>query len=275
MGKSGIIGKKISSTLSSTGTPSFFVHPAEGLHGDLGIIVNDDVVILISNSGETEEILKIMPLLKKRGISIISLTGNPKSTLALHSDFTIDVGVEKEACPLNAAPTASTTSTLAMGDAFAVCLLSLKGFSEKDFAKLHPGGSLGKKFFLTVDDIMHSGDSNALIEGSAGVKEAIIEISKKGLGAVNVIDGAGVLKGIITDGDLRRAFEKDDNPLSLKAKDIMTKSPVTIRNGELALKAVHLMEDRPNQIMVLPVVDEKLKPVGLVRLHDVVKKGLV
>jgi arabinose-5-phosphate isomerase len=274
MGKSGLIGRKIAATLASTGTPSLFLHPGEGLHGDLGVITQNDVVVLVSNSGETEEILKIIPVIKKFGVKIITLTGNSTSTLARISDIVLDVSIKREACPLNLTPTASTTAMLAMGDSLAIVLLKRKGFKAEDFAFFHPGGRLGKRLLLTVDDVMHSGDNNSLVFEDMSMKDVIIEITSKGLGAASVIDKKKAIVGIITDGDLRRAIGKYDNLLDKKAKDIMTKNPVVIESGRLAAEAVHLMEDRPSQIMVLPVVNKKGQPIGIVRIHDLVKAGV-
>ena len=271
IGKSGLIGRKIASTLASTGTPAFFLDPAEGVHGDLGMIMNGDIALLISNSGETEEILKISPNLKKIGMKIILLTGKPNSSLAKLSDIVLDVGVDKEACPLNLAPTASTTTTLATGDALAVALLEKRGFKPEDFAFLHPGGTLGKKLLLKVDDVMHSGEENPIISEEKSMKEAILEITSKRLGATNIVNDKGIIVGIITDGDLRRAIEKYGNLLEKNVREIMTKNPVVIETGKLAAEAVHIMEDRPSQIMVLPVVDTKRRPIGMLRIHDLVK----
>ena len=274
IGKSGLIGRKIASTLASTGTPSIFLDTAEGMHGDLGVVMRNDIVLMISNSGETEEILKIIPNLKKIGTKIISLTGRPTSTLANFSDIVIDVEVEKEACPFNLAPTASSTATLAVGDALAVVLLEKRGFRPEDFAFLHPGGQLGKKLLLKVDDVMHSGEENPIISEENSMKDAIIEITSKRLGATSVVNDKGTLVGIITDGDLRRAIEKYDNLLEKNVKEIMTKNPVVIESDKLAAEAVHIMEDRPSQIMVLPVVDTERRPIGMLRIHDLVKEGV-
>lgn len=271
IGKSGLIGRKIASTLASTGTPAFFLDPAEGVHGDLGMIMRGDIALLISNSGETEEILKISPNLKKIGMKLILLTGKPNSSLAKLSDIVLDVGVEKEACPLNLAPTASTTTTLATGDALAVALLEKRGFKPEDFAFLHPGGTLGKKLLLKVDDVMHSGEENPIIPEEKSMKEAIVEITSKRLGATSIVNDKGIIVGIITDGDLRRAIEEYGNLLEKNVKEIMTKNPVVIETGKLAAEAVHIMEDRPSQIMVLPVVDTKRRPIGMLRIHDLVK----
>ena len=274
MGKSGLVGRKIASTLASTGTPSLFLDPAEGLHGDLGAIMRSDIALMISNSGETEEILKIVPNLKKIGTKIILLTGRPTSTLATFSDIVIDVEVEREACPFNLAPTASSTTALAVGDALAVVLLKKRDFRLEDFAFLHPGGHLGKKLLLKVDEVMHSGDDNPVISEEKSMKDAVIEITSKQLGAVSVINDKGILVGIITDGDLRRAIEKYDNLLEKKVKEIMIKNPIVIESGKLAAEAVHIMEDRPSQIMVLPVVDKERRPIGMLRIHDLVKEGV-
>ena len=274
MGKSGLVGRKIAATLASTGTSSIFLHPAEGMHGDLGAIMRNDVVLLISNSGETEEVLKIIPNIKKIGATIISLTGKQNSTLANFSDAVMDVGVKKEACPLNLAPTASTTTTLAMGDALALVLLKKRGFRAEDFAFFHPGGNLGKKLLITVNDVMHSGDANPIISEEKSMKDAIIEITSKRLGVTSVVNDKGTLVGIITDGNLRRAIEKYDGLFEKKVNEIMTKNPIVIETGKLAAEAVHIMEDRPSQINVLPVVDKEMRPIGMLRIHDLVKEGV-
>ena len=274
IGKSGLVGRKIASTLASTGTPSLFLDPIEGMHGDLGMIMKGDIVLIISNSGKAEEIIKIIPTLKKMGIKIILFTGRSTSALANFSDIVIDVKVEREACPFNLAPTASSTTTLAVGDALAVVLLKKRGFRPEDFAFLHPGGYLGKKLLLKVDDVMHSGNDNPVIFEKKSMRDAIIEITSKQLGAVSIINNKGILVGIITDGDLRRAIEKYDKLLEKKAKEIMTKNPIVIESGKLAAEAVYIMEDRPSQIMVLPVVDKDRRPIGMLRIHDLVKKGM-
>ena len=274
IGKSGLVGRKIASTLASTGTPSLFLDPIEGMHGDLGMIMKGDIVLIISNSGKAEEIIKIIPTLKKMGIKIILLTGRSTSTLANFSDIVIDVKVEREACPFNLAPTASSTTTLAVGDALAVVLLKKRGFRPEDFAFLHPGGYLGKKLLLKVDDVMHSGNDNPVIFEEKSMRDAIIEITSKQLGAVSIINNKGILVGIITDGDLRRAIEKYGKLLEKKAKEIMTENPIVIESGKLAAEAVYIMEDRPSQIMVLPVVDKERRPIGMLRIHDLVKKGM-
>ncbi|MDG6250212.1 KpsF/GutQ family sugar-phosphate isomerase [Methanocalculus sp.] len=274
VGKSGLIGKKIASTLASTGTPSFFIHPTEGLHGDLGMVVENDVALLISNSGETQELLNIMPSLKRIGVPIIAFTGKRRSTLAMYSDVILDIGVEREAGELNLAPTSSTTTTLAMGDALALVLFEERGFKTEDYAIFHPGGSIGKKLLLKVDDVMHMGEINPIILQNHTMKDAIIEISQKGLGAVSVVDSSGRLVGIITDGDLRRGIETHKNILERFIHEIMTKNPICIESGRLAVEAVKLMEDRPKQISVLPVIDADEKPIGMLRIHDLVKSGV-
>jgi len=274
IGKSGWIGRKISATFASTGTPSFFLHPAEGIHGDLGMLMTNDLVLMISNSGETEEILRLIPTIKKMGLKMIALTGRPDSHLGEHSDVAIDIGVDREACPLNIAPTSSTTATLAMGDALAAVQILMNGFAEEDFAFFHPGGTLGKKLLLTVDEVMHYGDDNPTVNEDQGIKETIMEITSKGLGATSVIDPDGKMVGIITDGDLRRAIERSKNIFEMKARDIMTKDPLHIEKGKLAAEAVHIMEDRPSQISVIPVVDGDGCPIGMIRIHDLVKAGV-
>lgn len=274
IGKSGMIGRKIAATFASTGTPASFLHPAEGMHGDLGFIMRGDLVLLISNSGETEEILKIVPVIKKMGIKMILLTGRTDSTLAGFTDIVLDVGVKKEACPLNLSPTASTTTTLAMGDALASVLIKKKGLKKEDFSFFHPGGSLGKKLLTKIDDVMYSGESNPIIYESNSMKDVILEITQKQLGAVSVVDNKGRLIGIITDGDLRRAINKFGNLLDMKAKEVMTRNPIVIESGKLAAEAVHIMEDRPSQIMVLPIISKNKEPIGMVRIHDLVKAGV-
>ena len=251
-----------------------FVHPAEGMHGDLGMIAKGDVTLIISNSGETEEIIKLMPNIRRIGVKIILISAGIKSTLAKHSDIVLETSVKREADSLNIAPTASTTAALAMGDALSGVLIVKKGFKKEDFALLHPGGSLGKKLLLRVDDVMHSGPNNAVINTKATMKQAIVEISTKGLGATSVVDDGGRLVGIITDGDLRRAIERYDNLLSKNVEDVMTKNPLVVESDKLAVEAVRIMEDRPKQIMVLPVVNAKGEPVGMVRIHDLVRAGV-
>jgi len=277
MGKSGLIGKKISATLASTGTPALFLHPAEGIHGDLGMVTRGDIVIALSNSGETEEILRMLPSLKRLGIKIISLTGNSESTLAKISDVAIDVGVKEEACPLGLAPTASTTATLAMGDALAVALLDMRGFKEEDFACFHPGGALGKKLLLRVRDLMHTGNAVPVVSEGTLIKDAIYEISSKKMGVTAVVNVSGGLVGVISDGDLRRWMEKTEktgeNLLAKAAKEIMTQNPKVANKDALAAEAVSIMEK--NSITCLIVADPMMKPEGVIHLHDLLKAGVV
>jgi arabinose-5-phosphate isomerase len=274
MGKSGLIGRKIAATLSSTGTLSVFMHPAEGMHGDLGIVTADDVIIALSKGGESDELLGILPSVKKIGAKVISFVGNKNSSLARASDIVIDASVEKEACPINLAPTASTTVTLVLGDALAAVLLKLRGFQPTDFALYHPGGKLGKQLLLRVSDLMHSGEQNPLAYEDTPVSEVLIEMTSKAMGGVNIVDKDHRLVGIITDGDLRRALQRHDKLLMLSAKDIMTKNPVKVTGDVMAVEALALMENRPSQIMVLPVVEKDNRVVGILRLHDLVRVGL-
>ncbi len=274
MGKSGLIGKKIAATLASTGTPALFLHPAEGGHGDIGMITKSDVVIAISNSGETNEIIQILPVLERLAIKLISLTGNTMSTLAKASDVVIDVSVKEEACPIGLVPTASTTAVLAMGDALAVTLLNKRGFKEEDFAFFHPGGSLGRRLLLTAGELMHAGTSIPSVNSKAPMKEAIIEISSKRLGMTAVVDNTSKLQGIITDGDLRRGLEKWGEKLfPLKAENVMALNPKTITKDTLAVKAISIMEK--HSITSLIVLDSDDKIEGIVHLHDLLKSGIV
>jgi len=273
MGKGGIIGQKISATLSSTGTPSLFLHSAEAIHGDLGRVTKEDVVLAISNSGETEEVIRMLPLIKKIGAKLIALTGNVKSTLAKHSDVVLDVSVKKEACPLGLAPTASTTATLAMGDAIAVCLLKKKGFREEDFAFYHPGGALGKRLLLKVEDIMREGSANPVVSEEVLVKDVLFKITEARAGAASVIDKRKKLTGIFTDGDLRRHLETDGQLARRKVKDVMTKNPVTISKNRLASEALRILKEK--RIDELPVVDPKGRPIGMLDVQDLLKAGLV
>ncbi|PIW66714.1 MAG: hypothetical protein COW11_01815 [Candidatus Omnitrophica bacterium CG12_big_fil_rev_8_21_14_0_65_43_15] len=273
MGKPGIIGEKISATLTSTGTPSLFLHPAEAVHGDLGKVTKEDVVLAISNSGETEEVLRVIPLIKKIGARLIALAGNTKSTLARHSDIILDVGVKKEACPMGLAPTASTTATLAMGDALAVALIKRKGFREADYAFFHPGGTLGKRLILKVEDIMRKDFENPIVEENALVKDVLVKITSVRAGSASVVDKKGKLTGIFTDGDLRRHIEGAENIALRKIKDVMTRSPKTITKEKLAAEALRILKE--NRIDEIPVVDKNNKPVGLVDVQDLLKAGLV
>ena len=274
MGKSGLVGKKIAATLSSTGTPSFFMHPAEASHGDLGMVTADDVIIAISNSGETDEIVCLIPFLKRFNVHLISMTGNPASTLAMTADVNLDISVREEACPLGIVPTASTTATLAMGDALAVSLLTKRGFKEEDFAFFHPRGSLGKKLFITVKDLMHDGDSLPIISPSASLTEAVIEISSKRLGTTVIADNDRSLLGVITDGDVRRGLEKwGKSFFDMKAGEVMTRNPKAIAAEELAAKALGIMER--HSITSLVVAGEENRVIGVIHLHDILKQGIV
>ncbi|HBA71379.1 MAG: D-arabinose 5-phosphate isomerase [Geobacteraceae bacterium GWC2_55_20] len=274
MGKSGLVGQKIASTMASTGTPAFFLHPAEGIHGDLGMIMTGDVVIAISNSGETEEILRILPSIKRLGAHLIAMTGNQTSNLARSSDVFLDVSVKEEACPLGLAPTASTTAALAMGDALAVALLVKRGFRAEDFAIFHPGGSLGKKLLLRVEDLMHSGEGIPLVREDTLMKDALFVITSKGLGVTGVCDGSGALRGVITDGDLRRSLEKGYDILNRSAAEIMKRGPLRIKRGELAAAALQIMEHRAITSLFVFDDDSSPAPCGIVHLHDILKAGI-
>lgn len=275
IGKSGLICKKIASTFASTGTPAFFLHPAEGIHGDLGMLTKGDAVIAISNSGETEEIVKIIPIIKRLGIKMIAMTGSKDSTIAKAGDVFIDISVKEEACPLGLAPTASTTASLAMGDALAVCLLEKRGFKQEDFAMLHPGGSLGKRLLTRVADLMHTGTSMPLINVDTNMKDAILEMTAKRLGITAVIDDSGNIKGIITDGDLRRALEKGNNILDKKVRDVMSKNPKKIEKTDLAESALRKMEEHSITTLFVFEKGKEDKPVGIIHLHDMLKAGIV
>lgn len=276
MGKSGIIGRKMAATFASTGTPSFYLHPAEGIHGDLGMVTADDVVIALSNSGETGEILNILPSLRRIGAKIIAMVGNANSTLAKNSDVVLDVGVEKEACPLGLAPTSSTTAALAYGDAIALALLQKRNFTASQFAVFHPGGSLGRKLLLTVGNIMHKGEENPLVSAETTVQEALFVITDKGLGAVSVVDEEGKMLGVLTDGDIRRGLSKGVDFLQRSVADLMTKAPKYITADKLAAQALHLMEsNQPKPITVLPVLDENKVVIGLLHMTDLVRQGVV
>ncbi|GFO68989.1 arabinose-5-phosphate isomerase [Geomonas limicola] len=274
MGKSGLIGQKIASTMASTGTPAFFLHPAEGIHGDLGMIMRGDVVIAISNSGETDEVVRILPIIKRLGASLIAVAGNPNSSLAKSGDVFLDISVKEEACPLGLAPTASTTVTLAMGDALAVALLVQRGFKAEDFAMFHPGGTLGRRLLLKVEDIMHTGDSLPLVGSETLMGEALFTITSKGLGITGVTDADGALIGVITDGDLRRALGRGLDIINLPASALMAGKPKRISRDELAARALQQMEQY--SITSLFVFDgaDTAKPVGIVHLHDLLKAGI-
>lgn len=273
MGKSGHIGGKIAATLASTGTPAFFMHPGEASHGDLGMIAPNDVVLALSNSGESNEIVSIVPLIKRRGAKLIAMTGNPNSTMAREADVHLNAGVDKEACPLNLAPTASTTAALALGDALAVALLDARGFSADDFARTHPGGSLGRRLLIHVRDVMHSGEELPKIDRDASLKTALLEMTKKGLGMTAVVDAADRVVGLFTDGDLRRTLEIAFDLQQAKIADVMTRNPKTIRADELAVAAVEKMETL--KINGLLVVNEDNTLVGALNMHDLLKAGVV
>ena len=276
IGKSAFIARKIAATMTSTGTRAVFLHPSDALHGDIGILHSSDVVVILSNSGETDEILGMLPYLKNRGVPLIAIIGNVNSTVARNADAVLDASVDKETCPFNLAPTASTTVALAIGDALALTVMQIKGLTPEDFALNHPAGRLGKRLTLKVSDLMRKGDDNPTVLPSASWVEVVSAITRGGLGAVNVVTDAGMLAGIITDGDLRRAVQKI-NPTefgTLSAEGLMTRNPITTSPDELAYAALQLMENRPSQISVLPVVDGDRRSVGLLRLHDLVRSGL-
>ncbi|CCY63035.1 MAG: SIS domain-containing protein [Candidatus Gastranaerophilaceae bacterium] len=273
MGKSGLIGRKIAATLSSTGTPSYFLHPAESTHGDSGIITRNDVIIAISNSGETQELLNLLPLIKRFGVTMIGMTGKLNSTLAHASDVTLDISVEKEACPLNKAPTASTTATLAMGDALAVCLLEKRGFSEEDFLIFHPSGALGKGFLYKVEDLMLTDKDKLPIAAETNSFAEVIElISDKKLGMAMIVNEEGKLTGVLTDGDIRRTLIKYPNIRPLLAKDVMSANPKYISKSDYGASALNLMEKY--SITALAVLDEDGKPIGTIHIHDLLKAGV-
>ncbi len=273
MGKSGHIGSKIAATLASTGTPAFFVHPGEASHGDLGMIIETDVVLALSNSGETTELLTILPLIKRLGVPLITMTGKTKSTLAQAANVNLDVSVEKEACPLGLAPTASTTAALVMGDALAVALLESRGFTAEDFARAHPGGSLGRRLLLLVDDVMHTGDTIPQVGIDAPLTQALHEMTRKGLGMTAVLDANGKVAGVFTDGDLRRAVDREINLHKTAVGDLMTRACKTMLPGLLAAEALAVME--ASKINGILVVDVDGKLVGAVGMHDLLRAGVV
>lgn len=274
MGKSGHVGGKIASTLASTGTPAFFMHPGEASHGDLGMIAAGDVVIAISNSGESEEILRILPLIKRRGAKVIAVTGDARSTLATESDIHLDAAVEKEACPMNLAPTASTTAVLALGDALAVALLEARGFGSDDFALHHPGGALGRRLLLHVADIMHTGERLPRVGVDATLKEAILEMSAKNLGMTAIVDGEGRVAGLFTDGDLRRTLERHEDIRGLKVADVMTRNPRAIGPNRLAAEAAQVMQAHHVSGRLL-VVDDAGRLVGALHVDDLLRAGVI
>lgn len=274
LGKSGIICRKIASTFASTGTPSSFLHAGDGIHGDLGMMMKGDVVLAVSYSGETEELLKLLPIIKRLGLKLIVMTGNPKSALSKAGDVILNVSVKEEACPLGLAPTASTTAALAMGDALAVVSLHEKGFKEEDFALRHPGGILGRRLLLHVQDLMHLGSDLPLVKETTPMKETLLEITSKHLGMTGVADNQGRLVGVITDGDLRRGLEEAGDIFRLKAKDLMTRNPKTIPADDMAAKALSVMESLSiTSLFVLQ--DGGRRPAGVIHLHDLLKAGIV
>lgn len=274
IGKSGLVAKKIASTMSSVGTPAIFMHPAEGMHGDLGIVNNIDVVMAIGKSGESTELNSILLSIKNAGAKIIGIMGNSNSTLAKYSDIVIDIGDIEEACPFNMAPTTSSTVTMVLGDAIAVALMKMREFTLADYARLHPGGQLGKRLILKVADIMLKGEENPLVRVSDGVKNCILKISEKRAGAVSIIDDNGKIVGVVTDYDIRKHLEKEENIFSLEITDIMNNSPVYVYENENAFSALKTMQDREKPITVLPVLNREKIVVGMLRLQDLVREGL-
>lgn len=272
VGKTGIVARKIAATLASTGTPAFYMHPSEGIHGDLGMITPDNVVIAISYSGNSDEILRLIPYFKHFKIKLIVITGNTQSELARQADAVLDISVKEEACPLGLAPTASTTAAMAMGDALAVVLLERRQFKSEQFAMFHPGGTLGKRLLIKVSDLMHVGEENPVISQERTLQEGIIEMTSKGLGATSIIDKDGKLVGILTDGDLRRVLQKGKYNLDIKIDSVMTRSPKCVTRDILAIKALDIMEQF--NITVLPVVDENHGSIAMIHIHDIIKAGI-
>jgi arabinose-5-phosphate isomerase len=273
MGKSGHVGRKIAATLASTGTPAFFMHPAEASHGDLGMITGDDVLIVLSNSGESPELIAIVPLVKRRGTKLIAMTGRPLSTLAQEADIHLDAGVTQEACPHNLAPTASTTAALALGDALAVAVLYARGFTAEDFARSHPGGALGRRLLVHVRDVMHQGEALPVVGADTPFKEALLEMTRKKLGMTAVVDAAGNLVGVFTDGDLRRCLDRDLDIAATRIEAVMTRAPKTISEDALAAEAARFMEER--QINGLLAVDDGGRLTGAFNMHDLLRAGVV
>ena len=273
MGKSGFVAKKLAATFSSTGTPSFFLHPGEAIHGDLGMVTKKDIVVAISNSGETEEVLNIIPVIKRIGAQIVAMTGTLDSTLAENADYLLDSAVEEEACPMDLAPTASTTAALALGDSLAMALVAQRDFEPEDFALYHPGGSLGKRLLLTVDDVMHVRERNPVVNQETTLKETLFKMTSTRMGAASVVDESGELVGIIADGDIRRQLEKSADLVKRPVKDLMTKDPVRITSDKLAAEALKIMQDK--EINDLPIVDEDNQPVGLINFQDLLKAGVL
>lgn len=275
MGKSGLICQKIAATMASTGTPAFFLHPAEGIHGDLGMLMKGDVVIAVSNSGETDEICRILPVIKRMGMPLIAMSGKPQSTLARAGDVSLDISVREEACPLNLAPTSSTTATLAMGDALAVALLLRRGFNEEEFALYHPGGALGRKLLTRVEDLMHAGQDVPIVTEEVSLKEALFEITTKKLGVTGIVNRNRELVGVFTDGDLRRVIEKDSSALDQPIKALMSVNPKRILRSNLAAKALQQMDKHSITSLFVFETDADKVPVGIVHLHDLLKAGVV
>ncbi len=273
IGKSGHVGGKVAATLASTGTPAFFVHPAEASHGDMGMITAQDVVVALSNSGETDEILTLLPLIKRLGVPLIALTGNPALTLAMAADVHLDVSVSQEACPLGLAPTASTTATLAMGDALAVALLEARGFTAEDFARSHPGGRLGRRLLLLTDDVMHTGEQMPRNAPDDLLKAALLEMSRKGLGTTVVVDSENGVLGVFTDGDLRRALDRQVDVHTARVAEVMTRRCKTIAPGTLAAEALQKMQQY--KINALPVVNSAGKLTGVLNMHDLLRAGVL
>jgi arabinose-5-phosphate isomerase len=272
IGKSGIIGRKINATMASTGTPSLFLHPSEGLHGDLGMVTKDDVVIAISNSGESDEVLALIPSLKRIGAKMIAIVKNPNSTLGRKSDVVLSIGNVQEACPLGLAPTTSTTVTLALGDALAIALLEARNFRPEDFAVFHPAGSLGRKLLLTVNEVILTTRKNPVVLGDSSIKEALFLMTAQGMGATSVVDHNDHLIGILTDGDIRRGFASSQDIFLKDVQEMCNPTPIVIEGDMLASEAFHLMEER--KVNVLPVVDENYKPIGMIHIHDLMNLGL-
>lgn len=275
IGKSGLIAQKIASTLSSTGTPAIFLHPVEGMHGNLGVLQKSDVVFAIGKSGESEELLGILPAIRKIGAKIICLTAEGHSSLAHQSDVVLAVPIKREACPLNLAPTTSSTVSLVIGDAIAIALMKMRGFNEKNFALYHPGGLLGRRLLLKMSDVMRAGDLNPVANVNDSMTNLLIEMSRKWTGAVSVVNGKGRMVGLVTDYDVRQAFAKGLAIRNVKIRQIMNPNPIFIYSDEMAVRALEIMESRKKPLTVLPVIDRKHRSVGMVHLHDLVRKGLV
>lgn len=275
MGKSGLICQKVAATLASTGTPALFLHPAEGIHGDLGMVMRGDLVIAVSTSGTTEEILRILPVIKRMGLPLIAMAGNASSPLARAGDVFLDISVREEACPLGLAPTASTTATLALGDALAVALLEQRGFREEDFALFHPGGALGRKLLLRVEDLMHAGTDIPLVHAATPLREALFEITRKRLGITGVCDDSGSLIGVFTDGDLRRSLEMGFDVFNRPIGELMTRNPKRILASNLAAKALQRCEEHVITSLFVFETEESAEPIGIIHLHDLLKAGVV